>query len=47
LKHKKEELKKLQQICETDEEMTKILQQLSEIEKNLQALKKAKPFSSI
>ncbi len=42
LKTKKEELKKLQQICETDDEMTKILQELSEIEKKLQALKKNK-----
>lgn len=42
LKTKKEELKKLQQICQTDDEMTKILQELSEIEKKLQALKKNK-----
>ena len=42
LKIKKEEIKKLQQTCESDEEMNKLLKNLSEIEKNLQALKKAK-----
>ena len=42
LKNKKEEIKKLQQSCESEEEMTKLLQSLSEVEKNLQALKKAK-----
>ena len=42
LKIKKEEIKKLQQTCESDEEMNKLLQSLSEIEKNLQALKKVK-----
>ena len=42
LKNKKEEIKKLQQTCESEEEMTKLLQSLSEVEKNLQALKKNK-----
>lgn len=42
LKNKKEEVKKLQQICESEEEMTKLLLELSDIEKNLQALKKNK-----
>ena len=40
--NKKEEIKKLQQSCTSDEEMTKFLQSLSEVEKSLQALKKSK-----
>ncbi|MBC7539620.1 MAG: DNA primase [Bacteriovorax sp.] len=42
LKNKKDEIKKLQQACESEEEMTKLLQSLSELEVNLQALKKTK-----
>jgi DNA primase len=42
LKNKKDEIKKLQQTCESEVEMTKLLQSLSELEVNLQALKKAK-----
>lgn len=40
LKNKKDEIKKLQQICVSEEEMNKLLQSLSEVEVNLQALKK-------
>ena len=46
LKNKKEEIKKLQQVCESDEEMTGLLQQLIEIEKNIQILKNSKPEKS-
>jgi hypothetical protein len=42
LKDKKDEIKKLQRACDSDEEMTKLLQSLSEIEVSLQALKKIK-----
>ena len=42
LKNKKDEIKKLQLVCQSDEEMNKLLQNLSELEVNLQALKKAK-----
>ncbi len=42
LKNKKDELKRLQQICESEVEMTSLLQNLSEVEKSLQALKKSK-----
>ncbi|MFA6238901.1 MAG: DNA primase [Bacteriovorax sp.] len=42
LKNKKDEIKKLQQICNSESEMTQLLQSLSEVEKNLQALKKSK-----
>lgn len=42
LKNKKEEIKRNQQLCVSEEEMTKLLQSLSEIEVSLQALKKAK-----
>jgi hypothetical protein len=43
LKNKKEEIKKLQQACESQEEMTSLLNQLSEVEKNIQILKNSKP----
>lgn len=42
LKDKKDEIKKRQQSCETESEMIKLLQDLSEVEKSLQSLKKAK-----
>lgn len=42
LKNKKEEIKRNQQLCVSEEEMTKLLQSLSEVEVSLQALKKAK-----
>lgn len=42
LKMKKEEIKKLQQECVEENEMTKLLQELSEIEKNLQGFKKTR-----
>jgi len=43
LKLKKDEIKKLQQTCESEEMMTSLLNQLLEIEKNIQLLKKTKP----
>lgn len=43
LKLKKDELKKLQQTCESDELMTSLLNQLLEVEKNIQILKNTKP----
>jgi DNA primase len=43
LKNKKEEIKKLQQTCESDIEMTNLLIQLTEVEKNIQILKNTKP----
>jgi DNA primase len=43
LKQQKDELKKLQQTCDSDEMMTSLLNQLLEIEKNIQILKKTKP----
>lgn len=42
LKNKKDEIKKLQLVCTSEEEMTRLLQSLSEVEKNLQALKKSR-----
>jgi DNA primase len=42
LKLKKDEIKKLQQVCVEESEMTRLLQNLSEIEKSMQALKKSK-----
>lgn len=42
LKDRKDEIKKLQRACDSEEEMTKLLQSLSEIEVSLQALKKIK-----
>lgn len=42
LKNKKDEIKKLQQNCESETEMITLLQSLSEVEKSLQALKKVK-----
>ena len=42
LKNKKDEIKKLQLVCESDEEMNKLLQSLSELEVNMQALKKVR-----
>ena len=46
LKNKKEEIKKLQQNCESDELMTSLLNQLNEVEKNIQTLKNSKPDRS-
>lgn len=43
LKNKKEEIKKLQQTCDSEEEMTKLLNQLTEIEKTIQIIKNSKP----
>ncbi|RPJ77786.1 MAG: DNA primase [Alphaproteobacteria bacterium] len=40
LKNKKDEIKQLQQNCVSETEMTKLLQELSEVEVNMQALKK-------
>lgn len=42
LKNKKEEILGLQQSCESESEMNKLLLSLSEVEKSLQSLKKAK-----
>lgn len=42
LKNKKEEIKNLQKECVSEEEVTNLLQNLSEVEKQLQALKKTK-----
>lgn len=42
LKNKKEEIKKLQRTCESENEMTNLLKNLSEVETGLQALKKNK-----
>jgi DNA primase len=43
LKTKKEELKKLQATIETQEDVNKLLNEISEIERNLQDIKKIKP----
>lgn len=43
LKNKKDEIKKLQQSCQSEVEMNNLLLSLSEVEKKLQALKKVKP----
>lgn len=43
LKVKKEELKKLQSTFETQEELDNLFREITEIEKNLQAIKKLKP----
>jgi DNA primase len=43
LKNQKDEIKKLQIACESEEEMTNLLNQLSEVEKNIQILKNSKP----
>jgi DNA primase len=43
LKNKKDDIKKLQQACESEDEMTNLLNQLSEVEKNIQILKNSKP----
>lgn len=40
LKNKKDEIKQLQQNCVSENEMTKLLQELSEVEVSMQALKK-------
>lgn len=42
LKNRKDEIKKRQQQTESEEEVTKLLTELSEVEKNLQAFKKQK-----
>jgi DNA primase len=42
LKTKKEEIKQQQRVCVSDEEMTRLLQNLTEVEKELQALKKSR-----
>lgn len=42
LKNKKDEIKLLQQSCNSEVEMTALLQNLTEVEKSLQGLKKAK-----
>lgn len=43
LKLKKEDLKKLQATVETQDEINNLLREISEIEKNIQAIKKQKP----
>lgn len=43
LKNKKEEIKKLQQTCDSEEVMTGLLNQLTEIEKTIQIIKNSKP----
>ncbi len=43
LKFKRDEIKKLQLTCESEEMMTSLLNQLLEIEKNIQSLKHTKP----
>ena len=43
LKNKKEEIKKLQQTCDSEDEMTGLLNQLTEIEKTIQIIKNTKP----
>ena len=43
LKNKKEEIKKLQQVCDSQEEMTALLNRLTEIEKTIQMIKNLKP----
>ena len=43
LKNKKEEIKKLQQACDSQEEMTALLNRLTEIEKTIQMIKNLKP----
>ena len=46
IKNKKEEIKKVQQNCESEELMTSLLNQLNEVEKNIQTLKNSKPDRS-
>jgi DNA primase len=46
LKNKKEEIKKLQQTCDSEEVMTGLLNQLTEIEKTIQIIKNSKPEKS-
>lgn len=46
LKNKKDEIKKLQLTCESEDEMTKLLVQLIEVEKSIQAIKNSKPEKS-
>lgn len=43
LKNKKDEIKKLQLTCESEEEMTRLLTMLTEVEKSIQLLKNSKP----
>jgi DNA primase len=43
LKNKKDDIKVLQKNCETEEEMIRLLNQLTEIEKSIQILKNSKP----
>ena len=43
LKHQKEEIKSLQKNCETEDQMIGLLNQLTEIEKQIQSLKNLKP----
>ncbi|MEA9356674.1 DNA primase [Bacteriovorax sp. PP10] len=46
LKNRKEEIKKLQQTCDSEEVMTGLLNQLTEIEKTIQIIKNSKPEKS-
>ena len=46
LKNKKDEIKKLQLVCESEDEMISLLNQLTEVEKNIQNIKNAKPEKS-
>jgi DNA primase len=43
LKNKKDEIKKLQALCESDDDMISLLNQLTEIDKDIQKLKNTKP----
>lgn len=43
LKNKKDEIKKLQAACESDDEMISLLNQLTEVEINIQKIKNSKP----
>lgn len=43
LKNKKEKIKNQQRICQTEEDMTNLLSQLLEVEKDIQKLKNTKP----
>jgi glycerol-3-phosphate responsive antiterminator len=46
LKNKKDDIKKLQALCESDLEMISLLNQLTELEKIIQIVKKSKPEKS-
>ena len=46
LKNKREELKKLQLVCESEDEMQNILNQLNEVSKDINNLQKSKPEKS-